>query len=323
MTSRGVWIRYARMHLPFASTHPVVHTPSPHPPKTYGAVKTALSVLASLALASGATGLFFGVAMVINANFLGGNAAATWSEMCGQPAGQLSTALLLVAIGATVSIGATGALWLMRTRRLMTLAIALGIGLAAASLGYAAGRVSLEASAPPPSGKFAVLNPPRTAANFFLRNTSGGMTELRDFSGKTMVMFFGYTHCPDVCPTTLSEYKRIKRALGVDADQVTFVFISVDGERDTPQFLNKYISLFDKNFVALTAHSSVVRSILHDYGGDFRVEPIAGSDNYKVLHTADSYVIDAQGRWRALIPINMPTDQAAQAILDIVRTDAD
>jgi protein SCO1/2 len=256
--------------------------------------------------------------MAVNAKFLDGAAASTWSELCGQPPGILSTALLLVAVGAVTSVVAAGALALMNARRLTTCAIALGIGLTSAGLGYAAGQVSLAANAPPPSGTFAVLDPPRTAANFFLRNTHGGMTELRDFAGKTTVMFFGYTHCPDVCPTTLSEYKRIKRALGPDADQVVFVFISVDGERDTPHFLDKYISLFDKDFVALTAHSSVVHSMLRDYGGDFRVEPIPGSDGYKVLHTADSYVIDAQGRWRTLIPINMPTDEAAQAIRDVI-----
>jgi protein SCO1/2 len=107
----------------------------------------------------------------------------------------------------------------------------------------------------------------------------------------------------------LSDYKRVKRALGPEADRAAFVFISADGGRDTPEILKRYVELFDKDFVALTAHPSVVVSLLRDLGGDARFEPLEGSDGYKVLHTTDTYLIDPQGRWRAVLPMSMTPEQ--------------
>jgi protein SCO1/2 len=116
---------------------------------------------------------------------------------------------------------------------------------------------------------------------------------------------------------TLSDYKQVKRMLGADADKVALVFISVDGERDDPAFLKKYVGMFDRDFAALTAHPSVVASIERDYGGGFVKDassPTSASEsatNYKVNHTADTYVLDAQGRWRLVLPITMTPEEVA------------
>lgn len=270
-------------------------------------------------LALGVMGLLAGVAMLINPKLLGGAAASAWADLCGQPAGRPSTSLLLAGIGAGAAVLGTALATLGSVRRMLMLMVAVAVALAGAGLGYATGRISLAADAPPPSGKFALLNPPRIANNFILRNTLGGMTELRDFQGKTTLLFFGYTHCPDVCPTTLSDYKLLKRALGADAAKVNFVFISVDGERDTPEFLKRYLAVFDQDFVALVAHPAVVRSVLADFGGTFRTEPIPNSDSYKVLHTADTYLIDAQGRWQAVMPLGTPRDTMLQTIRSAIK----
>jgi len=289
--------------------------------------RTWLHAVGVILLLVGATALAFGIAMLLNPKLMGGAAASAWSAMCGQPAGRPSTSLLLIDIGAaTALVGAiaTTVTAATRVRRFVALIASLVVTLAGAGVGYATGLVTLAAGAPPPAGKFAVLNPPRPMPNFILRNTHGGMTELRDLTdgasqpsvseGKATLIFFGYTHCPDLCPTTLSDYRRVKRALGADAERVNFVFISVDGERDTPDYLANYISAFDPAFIALVAHPSVVRSILRDYGGDFRTEPTPGTENYKVLHTADSYLLDGQGRWRVLLPIGTPVEDVVREI---------
>lgn len=273
-----------------------------------------MRLIGAVFVLAGAMALLFGVGMLLNPKLLGGAAVSAWSALCGQPAGRPSTSMLLMGIGAGVALVGTGLVTVTSARHGIALIWSMVIVLTGSGAGYTIGRLTLAADAPPPSGKFALLNPPRPMPNFILRNTRGGMTELRDFEGEAVVLFFGYTHCPDVCPTTLSDYRRVKRELGADASQVHFVFISVDGERDTPDYLAKYIGAFDPDFVALVAHPSVVRSILRDYGGDFRTGPIPGTDSYKVLHTADSYLLDAQGRWRALLPLGTPTDEVVRQI---------
>ncbi|PJF46605.1 MAG: hypothetical protein CUN48_12970, partial [Candidatus Thermofonsia Clade 3 bacterium] len=80
----------------------------------------------------------------------------------------------------------------------------------------------------------------------------GSVTRLSDLRGKTVMLFFGYTHCPDVCPLALSEMRKVKAALGKDAERIAFVFVSVDGTRDTPEVLRRYVRIFDPDFIGLT-----------------------------------------------------------------------
>lgn len=144
-----------------------------------------------------------------------------------------------------------------------------------------------------------VIDPPKAVTDFMLTNQNGDTVHLSDFKGKTVLMAFGYTHCPDVCPITLARFKQIKEKLGDTRDQVAFVWISVDGARDTPQRIAEYLTMFDPAFNGLTADSEAVRTIISEYGGLFQINNAGGmkKDNYTVDHTASHFLLDAEGRW--------------------------
>ncbi|MEW6581042.1 MAG: SCO family protein [Chloroflexota bacterium] len=128
--------------------------------------------------------------------------------------------------------------------------------------------------------------------------------------GKVALLFFGYTNCPDVCPTTLAEFKRVKALLGEDAARVAFVFVSVDGERDTPEQLAAYVRAFDPEFIGLTGDDATIRAIARDYGVFYqRVSYEESAAGYLVDHTASTFGVDQEGRLRLVFSYG--TDPAA------------
>jgi protein SCO1/2 len=278
-------------------------------------------IAGSVLLVIGAALLFAGAAYIREvATVLGFSAAL--DAVCGGVVESNPAGPMLFRAGAIASLVAGGLVIASVRRKRRWAALSVGLAIAASlTAGYAYERYTYALTrAVPPSGEFAWLNPPREMPNFILRNTEGGLTELRDLRGKAVLMFFGYAHCPDICPTTLADYKRVKRELGPQASQVAFVFVSVDGARDDPAFLRKYIALFDGEFVGLTAHPSVVSAIERDYGGAFRIDTSSADGSYRVIHTADSYLLDAAGRWRAVLPIDMQPDAIVlqiRAVLDV------
>lgn len=146
-----------------------------------------------------------------------------------------------------------------------------------------------------------VLDPPKDVADFTLTDQRGESFTLSELRGKAVLLFFGYTNCPDVCPTTLSEFKRVKQELGDDADRVAFVFVSVDGARDTPERLAAYVGAFDPSFIGLTGDDVSIRSIAQDYGVFFQRQTYANDANYLVDHTASTFVVGPEGRLRVVI----------------------
>jgi protein SCO1/2 len=155
-----------------------------------------------------------------------------------------------------------------------------------------------------------------TARDFELTNQLGKPTRLSDFRGKVVLLFFGYTHCPDVCPLSLSEFKKVKAKLAEAspalADKVAFVMVSVDGERDTPEVMRNYVSTFDASFIGLTGASDHVAAIGLDYGVKFEKQKPAGTQaSYLIAHTSFTYLIDPQGSWRVAYPFQTPTDMVA------------
>lgn len=140
------------------------------------------------------------------------------------------------------------------------------------------------------------LDAPRALEDFTLAS-SGGATSLSDFRGKPTLLFFGYTHCPDVCPVTLAQFKRIKVELEDFGDQVNYVFVSVDPQRDSPEVTAEYVSKFDADFVGLSGDEVTLRRIAPDYGLQFEYDTSSGSETeYLVNHTGYSYLIDPEGR---------------------------
>ncbi len=159
-----------------------------------------------------------------------------------------------------------------------------------------------------------VLDPPKNVADFTLTDQTGASFNLSDLRGKVVLLFFGYTNCPDVCPTTLSEFKRIKQLVGADADRVAFVFVSVDGARDTPERLAAYVGAFDPAFIGLTGDDASIRTIGQDYGLFYQRQSYGDGDNYLVDHTASTFVIGPEGRLRVIIPYGTAPDVVVQRV---------
>ena len=136
--------------------------------------------------------------------------------------------------------------------------------------------------------------------DFTLTNQDGGQSSLKDFRGKAVLLTFGYTHCPDVCPATLAQFKQVRQALGADGAKVQALFVSVDPRRDTPAHLKQYVGYFDPGFVALTGPPAELERIIGRYMGKFVIRETGSAAGYFVDHTAFIYLIDPQGKVRYL-----------------------
>lgn len=147
---------------------------------------------------------------------------------------------------------------------------------------------------------------------FQLVDQDGRTVTERDLKGRPTLVFFGFTHCPDVCPTTLFDVSEVLRALGPDADRARAVFITVDPERDTPEKLKEYLSSFDPHLTALTGDAEAVAAVAKAYKVYWKKVPTEGG-NYTMDHTAIVYLMDKDGKFVA--PFSMkrrPQDAAAE-----------
>ena len=136
------------------------------------------------------------------------------------------------------------------------------------------------------------------AKDFQLPDADGKLRSLKEFQGKVVVLFFGYTQCPDVCPTTLTELAQVKKLLGADADKLQGVFVTVDPERDTPSVLKAYMANFDPGFIALRGTPEQVAATAKDFKVFYKKTEGKTPTSYSMDHSAASYVYDTQGRLR-------------------------
>lgn len=139
------------------------------------------------------------------------------------------------------------------------------------------------------------------ARQLSLPDTSGKPRVLNEFKGKVVVVFFGYTQCPDVCPTTLAEIAEVKAKLGADGDKVQAILVSVDPERDTPEILAAYAASFGPDVVALRGTLEQTRAAAKEFKVFFAKVQGKSDGSYTMDHTAGSYVFDTQGRIRLFI----------------------
>ena len=131
-----------------------------------------------------------------------------------------------------------------------------------------------------------------------LQDVNGQRRSLKDFSGKVVAVFFGYTQCPDVCPTTLQEFVEVKQALGADGNKLQAIFVSLDPERDTPQVLKAYLANFDESFVGLHGTPDEIAAVAKDFKIFFKKVPGKTEGTYTLDHSAGTYLYDPQGRLR-------------------------
>ncbi|MGH7892531.1 MAG: SCO family protein [Thermodesulfobacteriota bacterium] len=134
------------------------------------------------------------------------------------------------------------------------------------------------------------------APDFTLTNQDGEKVTLGDFKGKVVFMFFGYTHCPDICPVTLSTLNSVTNELGSDRDKVQVLFVTVDPERDTQAEMKKYVTFFNKDFIGLTGTPEEIKNVSDSYHAFYMKEGIGSEPGYLMGHTSSAYLINPKGR---------------------------
>ena len=152
------------------------------------------------------------------------------------------------------------------------------------------------------------------ARSLSLPDQNGQPRTLADFKGKVMVVFFGYTQCPDVCPTTMVELAQVKKALGKDGERVQGMFVSIDPERDTPEILKAYMASFDPSFVALRGSVEQAQAAAKEFKVFFAKVPGKTEGSYTMDHTAGSYVFDPSGKVRLFVRYGAGADALATDI---------
>lgn len=164
------------------------------------------------------------------------------------------------------------------------------------------------------------LQSPRVADDFTLPASTGGEVSLSDFRGKFVVLFFGYTFCPDVCPTTLGDLQQMVKALGATrAEDVQVIMVSVDPERDTPEQLATYLNYFDPTFIGMTGTVNEIQPVAQQFGIYFEAQPGSQNTGYLVDHTAAVTVIDPDGHVRLIWTYGTTGEQMASDLGYLIR----
>lgn len=151
-----------------------------------------------------------------------------------------------------------------------------------------------------------------TQADFRLLDHNGQPHSLADFRGKVVALFFGYTHCPDVCPTTLADLAQTMRLLGKDAEKVQVLFITVDPERDTPKLLAEYVPAFNPSFLGLHGDAQATSETAKSFYVNYQKQTTASG--YTVDHSVGTFLVDPKGRVRLRAPLAQRADWLAEDI---------
>jgi protein SCO1/2 len=145
---------------------------------------------------------------------------------------------------------------------------------------------------------------------------------LADFGGRVVVVTFGYTHCPDFCPTTLADMARAMKLLGDDAARVQVLFVTLDPKRDTTALLAQYVPSFDPHFLALRGDALATAKAARSFGVDYKEQPGSAPDSYTLDHTAGSFVLDARGKLRLFLHYGTRPDQVAHDLRALLQATA-
>ncbi|EIM94060.1 electron transport protein sco1/senc [Paraburkholderia hospita] len=167
--------------------------------------------------------------------------------------------------------------------------------------------------ATPPTFRGVDLSSVPLSGSFQLRDANGYQRSSADFRGKIVLLMFGYTHCPDVCPTSLARAARIKSLLGKDGQKLQVLFVTVDPERDSPAILREYATAFDPTFVGMYGNAKQTAEAAKAFGAFYRKVPVGNS--YTMEHSALDYVIDARGKVR----LALRYEESAQDCADDLR----
>ena len=158
---------------------------------------------------------------------------------------------------------------------------------------------------------------PGLGGDFTLRNTQNDEVSLSAFKGKVVLLYFGFTHCPEMCPAALLQFKQLISMLPANKrDHFQPIFISVDPKRDTAEVLDRYVSFFDKKIIALSGNEQELHQIAKRYGANFRYVPTGAS--YTVDHTVNTFLINAQGKLVRIFPSGTPTSELLKQVTALI-----
>jgi protein SCO1/2 len=178
--------------------------------------------------------------------------------------------------------------------------------------------VFLVAGCAPPAFKSVDITGAQYARDFSLEGPAGARRALADYRGKVVVVFFGFTQCPDVCPTTLSDLAEVKKRLGPDGDKLQVVFITLDPERDTSELLAQYVPAFDSSFVGLRGSAEQTAAAAREFKIFYQKVPGKTATSYTLDHTAGAYVFDKDGRVRLFVRHGTGVDDIAADIRQLL-----
>jgi protein SCO1/2 len=150
--------------------------------------------------------------------------------------------------------------------------------------------------------------------DILLTDHTGTKRSLADFRGKAVAVFFGFTFCPDVCPTTLSDMKQVMKLLDKDAQKLQVLFVTVDPKRDTAEVLSRYVPSFHPSFLGLYGDEAATAKVIRDFRIVARTVPGSSPDTYTIDHTAGTLIFDAQGRLRLMAPYGLAADKVAEDV---------
>ena len=158
------------------------------------------------------------------------------------------------------------------------------------------------------------------ARDFRLTDHNGQVRTLADFRGKVVAVFFGYIHCPDVCPTTLADFAAALQQLGPQADQVQVIFVTLDPQRDTPDLLKQFVPAFNPGFLGMVTDAETLRQLAKEYKVVYQKTSVKATDDYLIDHSAGTYIYDQQGNLRLLMPYGSSPDAIAQDLKALLAT---
>lgn len=182
------------------------------------------------------------------------------------------------------------------------------------------GLVGCQPSPPPPVFNATDVTGAPFARDFTLTDHHGEVRRLADFRGKLVAIFFGYTHCPDVCPTTLSDFAVALEQMGDDAARVQVVFVTVDPERDTPELLRAFVPAFNPTFLGMYTDAESLRALAAEYKVVYQKTGVKAPDDYLIDHSAGTFVYDTAGRLRLHVPYGTGPDAIAQDMKTLLAT---
>jgi protein SCO1/2 len=165
-----------------------------------------------------------------------------------------------------------------------------------------------------------LIDPPHSVEDFTLTDQHGQAFRLSDERNRLVLIYFGYTYCPDVCPMTLADMLRVKQILRSKAEAITFLMITVDPERDSPKALGQRLTVFDPNFVGLTGDKATLQRVWNDFGVYVEREETQGrAAGYLMAHSASLYLVDPQKRLRLIFPFGAKPEAIASDIVHILQ----